>query len=87
MFGVDQSNINRSLEASNRILSEMLSTVRRMTHPDRPILYVNKGYQGISKYYPGTAIWQLVRRRPNSDRQPGADRRGAGSQQGATAHG
>ncbi len=31
MFGVDQSNINRSLEASNRVLSEVLPTARRMT--------------------------------------------------------
>lgn len=31
MFGVDQSNVNRSLEASNRVLSEMLPTARRMT--------------------------------------------------------
>ena len=31
MFGVDQSNINRSLEASSRVLSEVLPTARRMT--------------------------------------------------------
>ena len=85
MFGVDQSNINRSLEASNRVLSEVLPTARRMTQivreadtltdlkriippdlgmltrimskydtpePDRPALYVDKGYQGISNTIP-----------------------------------
>ena len=31
MFGVDQSSINRSLETSNRVLSEVLPTARRMT--------------------------------------------------------
>ena len=31
MFWVDQSSINRSLEASNRVLSEVLPTARRMT--------------------------------------------------------
>ena len=178
MFGVDQSNINRSLEASNHILSEVLPTARRMTQlireadtltdlkrvispdpatgkvavvldgthvpvdrsgdkdrrradysgkkkaftfntniltdtrkrilwisgtvsgsthdltllkedppdlgmltrimsryetpePDRPALYVDKGYQGISGYYPGATIRQPARRRPNSDRQTG----------------
>ena len=172
MFGVDQSNINRSLEASNRILSEVLPTTRRMTQlirkadtltdlkkiipsdpatgkvavvlngthvpvdrsggrdrrrtdhsgkkkaftfntnvitdtrkrilwlggtapgsihdltllkedppdlgiltrimsrdntpePDRHALYVDKGYQGISGYYPGAVIRQPARRRPN----------------------
>ena len=34
--------------------------------PDRPALYVDKGYQGISGYYPGAAIRQPARRRPNS---------------------
>ena len=31
MFGVDQSNVNRSLGASNRILSEVLPTASKMT--------------------------------------------------------
>ena len=31
MFGVGQSSINRSLKASNRVLSEVLPTARRMT--------------------------------------------------------
>ena len=39
--------------------------------PDSPALYVDKGYQGISGYYPGAAIRQPARRRPNSDRQTG----------------
>lgn len=38
---------------------------------DRPVLYVDKGYQGISGYYPGATIRQPARRRPNSDRQTG----------------
>ena len=37
--------------------------------PDRPALYVDKEYQGISGYYPGATIRQPARRRPNSDRQ------------------
>ena len=37
MFGVDQSNINRSLEASNHILSEVLPTARRMTQLIREV--------------------------------------------------
>ena len=39
--------------------------------PDRPVLYVDKGYQGISGYYPGATIRQPAKRRPNSDRQTG----------------
>ena len=39
--------------------------------PDRPALYVDKGYWGISGYYPGATIRQPARRRPNSDRQTG----------------
>ena len=39
--------------------------------PDRPALYVDKGYQSISGYYPGATIRQPARRRPNSDKQTG----------------
>ena len=39
--------------------------------PDRPTLYMNKGYQSISGYYPGATIRQPARRRPNPDRQAG----------------
>ena len=38
---------------------------------DRPALYVDKGYQGISGYYSGATIRQPAGRRPNSDRQTG----------------
>ena len=38
---------------------------------DRPVLYVDKGYQGISGYYPGATVRQPARRRPNSDKQTG----------------
>ena len=37
MFGVDQSNINRSLEASNHILSQVLPTAFRMTQLIREV--------------------------------------------------
>ena len=39
--------------------------------PDRPILYVDKGYQGISGHYPGATMQQPAKRRPNSDRRTG----------------
>ena len=39
--------------------------------PDRPALYVDKGYWSISGYYPGATIRQPAKRRPNSDRQTG----------------
>ena len=35
--------------------------------PDQPILYVDKGYQGISEYYPGADTRQPAKRRRNSD--------------------
>ena len=38
---------------------------------DRPVLYVDKGYQGISGYYPGATVRQPARRRRNSDKQTG----------------
>ena len=37
MFGVDQSNINRSLAASNHILSEVLPTAHKMTQLIREV--------------------------------------------------
>lgn len=39
--------------------------------PDRPALYVDKGCQGISGYYPGAAIRQPAGRHSNSDRHTG----------------
>ena len=38
---------------------------------DRSALYVDKGYQGISRYYPGVVIRQPAKRLPNSNRQTG----------------
>ena len=37
MFGVDQSNINMSLEASNRVLSEVLPTISKMAQLIREV--------------------------------------------------
>ena len=38
---------------------------------DRPALYVDKGCQGISGYYPGATVRQPARRRRNTDMQTG----------------
>ena len=50
-----------------RILTRIMSS-GDTPESDRPVLYVDKGYQSISGYYPGAAIQPLARRRSNSDR-------------------
>ena len=39
--------------------------------PVRPVLFVDKGYQGISEHYPGADTRQPARRRRNSEKRTG----------------
>ena len=52
------------------ILTQTMSSADTLEN-DKPVVYFDKGYQGISKLYPGADTKQPIKRRRNSDKKTG----------------